>query len=261
MDQLYTVSEDNIKLNSDSSIAKDKLPKHVAVIMDGNGRWANKKGLDRVEGHKKGADSVRTLVTNCRQIGIPYLTLYAFSEENWERPKSEVSALMVLFEQFLRSEYELMCEKGVVLKIIGAKEKLPQNIQELIKDCEEGTKVTASKFNGNTLNLNLAISYGGRQEIVRACKNIADKYKSNEISLSEIDSSLFSEELYTSNMPDPDLLIRTSSEKRVSNFLLWQIAYAEIYITDKLWPEFDTQELLSALVDYSKRTRKFGRVI
>ncbi|MCL4138563.1 UNVERIFIED_CONTAM: hypothetical protein GTU68_049761 [Idotea baltica] len=223
--------------------------------MDGNGRWAKKQNKDRIEGHKRGADTVRMLVTESRKLGIDYLTLYAFSTENWSRPQNEVNALMLLFEQFLKSELNLMLEKGIRLRLIGDRTKLPVNILATLNFSDKKNP------SSNILNLNLAISYGSRQEILNACVQIAEKFKSNEIDLDEINQELFSSYLYTANMPDPDLLIRTSNEKRISNFLLWQIAYSEIYITDKLWPDFDSIELLNSLLDYSKRERRFGKVL
>lgn len=266
LEDSYNIVKEGIQLQNGELIARNRIPRHIAVIMDGNGRWAKKQNKDRIEGHKRGADTVRMLVTESRKIGIDYLTLYAFSTENWSRPDNEVNALMLLFEQFLKSELNLMLEKGIRLRLIGDKTKLPENVLKTLNYSEKSTYEASLEFksknpNTNILNLNLAISYGSRQEIVNACIKIADKYKSEEINLEDINQELFSSFLYTANMPDPDLLIRTSNEKRISNFLLWQIAYSEIYITERLWPDFDSSELIKALKDYSKRERRFGKVL
>ncbi|HDZ91825.1 MAG: isoprenyl transferase [Deltaproteobacteria bacterium] len=229
-----------------------QLPAHVAIIMDGNGRWAKRKGLSRIHGHQRGADTVRKIVTFSREIGIRFLTLYAFSEENWKRPAHEVKALMKLLNRFLKAELEEMQENGIRLKTIGRVAKLPKSTRQILLDTVEQT----SSNTGMTLTL--ALSYGGRQEIVDAIRKITGQIRENKISPDQIDEELVSNSLYTSGMPDPDLLIRTSGEYRVSNFLLWQISYCEIFITQTLWPDFGEDDFREALLDYQKRERRFG---
>ncbi len=229
-----------------------KLPKHVAIIMDGSGRWAKKRGIDRVHGHQKGAEAVREVVRTSREIGIPWLTLYAFSEENWKRPKMEIKALMSLLKRFLRSELKEMQDNGIRLQSIGRTEKLPEDTREILFDTIEKTA------SNRDMVLTLAISYGGRQEILDAIKKIAINIERHGIIYKEISEQLLSDLLYTVDMPDPDLLIRTSGEYRVSNFLLWQIAYTEIYVTPVLWPDFTKHEFLEAIKDFQKRERRFG---
>jgi len=242
----------------DPEIDLTRLPRHVAIIMDGNGRWAKKRLLNRVQGHGKGVDTVRTIVRVCREIKLPILTLYAFSTENWCRPKIEVEALMVLFSTFLKSEQGELKNNNIRLNALGQIDRLPQKVQKALHDTMEATK------ENNGMLLNIALSYGGRSEIVRAVKNIALKVKKGlvdpESSPESITEQLITEHLYTSGMDDPDLLIRTSGEKRISNFLLWQIAYSEIFVTDTLWPDFNKDELLSILKDYQSRERRFGKV-
>jgi undecaprenyl diphosphate synthase len=235
-----------------TSIDLEKLPKHVAVIMDGNGRWAKKRGITRLRGHEKGADAVREIVRTSREIGIPWLTLYAFSEENWKRPKKEIQALMKLLSRFLKMELKEMQENGIRLQTIGRTQKLPDGTKKVLLD-------TMEKTASNTkMVLTLALSYGGRQEILDAIRNIAERVEGGRISASDISERLVSNCLYTAGMPDPDLLIRTSGEYRVSNFLLWQIAYTEIYITPTLWPDMGRDEFLAAVLDFQKRERRFG---
>ncbi|MBW2353491.1 MAG: isoprenyl transferase [Deltaproteobacteria bacterium] len=229
-----------------------QLPAHVAIIMDGNGRWAKRKGLSRIHGHQRGADTVRKIVTFSREIGIRFLTLYAFSEENWKRPAHEVKALMKLLNRFLKAELEEMQENGIRLKTIGRVAKLPKSTRQILLDTVEQT----SSNTGMTLTL--ALSYGGRQEIVDAIRKITGQIRENKISPDQIDEELVSNSLYTSGMPDPDLLIRTSGEYRVSNFLLWQISYCEIFITQTLWPDFGEDDFREALLAYQKRERRFG---
>ena len=231
-----------------------KLPVHVAIIMDGNGRWAKKRLLNRVKGHQQGAKIVRTIVTACRDIGISYLTLYAFSTENWLRPKSEVAALMALLKQFLISEQKELMVNHIRLNVIGQIERLPQDVQHVLHETMALTK------KNDKMCLNLALSYGGRAEIVKAVKDIVQKAKDGHIDIDAITSELISEHLYTSQIPDPDLLIRTSGEMRISNFLLWQIAYTEIHVTDTLWPDFSREEFVNILRDYQRRERRFGNV-
>jgi len=244
--------------NTSSSIYNNldpaKLPSHVAVIMDGNGRWAKKRLLNRIKGHEKGSETVRTIVRACRKIGISYLTLYAFSTENWQRPKSEVVALMTLLKKFLESEQKEMLDNNIRLHAIGQIERLPKNVRKALHNVMALTK----KNDG--MILNLALSYGGRAEIVKMVKEIAIKAKDGTIDPDSITPEIISEHLYTCQMPDPDLLIRTSGEMRISNFLLWQIAYSEIYITDTLWPDFGKDEFVRILKDYQQRERRYGKV-
>ncbi|NVM24400.1 MAG: isoprenyl transferase [Desulfobacterales bacterium] len=229
-----------------------KLPRHVAVIMDGNGRWAKKKGLDRIAGHRKGVESVRDVVRTSRELGIKWLTLYAFSEENWKRPKYEVKALMNLLNRYLKAELNEMLDNGIRLACIGQTEKLPPDVQRTLWQIIEKTA------HNKEMTLTLALSYGGRQEIVEAAKNMLRDIEKNRLNVKQITEERLSKYLYTSDIPDPDLLIRTSGEYRISNFLLWQIAYTEIYITPTLWPDFHKERYLEALLDYQKRERRFG---
>jgi undecaprenyl diphosphate synthase len=222
--------------------------------MDGNGRWAKKRLFHRVKGHEKGSETVRTIVRSCREIGIAHLTLYAFSTENWQRPKTEVAALMTLLKKFLKSEQKELTENNTRLNSIGQIERLPVDVQEELKHVMSVTK----KNDG--MQLNLALSYGGRAEIVKMVKDIAKKVKVGKIELDTITPELISKHLYTSKLPDPDLLIRTGGDMRVSNFLLWQIAYTEIHVTDTLWPDFGKEELVTILTDYQRRERRFGKV-
>jgi undecaprenyl diphosphate synthase len=230
------------------------LPSHVAVIMDGNGRWAQKKLLNRVKGHEKGADTVRMVVRTCREIGISFLTLYAFSTENWQRPKTEVSALMMLLKKFLVSERQEMVVNNIRFGVIGQKKRLPGEVQAEIQRTMDATR------SNDGMHLCLALSYGSRSEIVRAVRKIAQKIKDGALSVDAIDEDTVADHLYTANIPDPELLIRTSGEMRISNFLLWQIAYSEIAVTDTLWPDFTKDELIQMLKDYQHRDRRFGRV-
>ena len=247
-------------MNSSTSsfIHKDldpaKLPSHVAIIMDGNGRWAKKRLLNRIKGHEKGVEAVRTIVRACREIRIPNLTLYAFSTENWQRPQSEIVALMALLKNFLESEQKEMLDNNIRLNAIGQTERLPQDVQQTLHKV-----MTVTRKNDGML-LNLALSYGGRAEIVKMVKEIAIKVKNSNIEPDSITPELISEHLYTNEIPDPDLLIRTSGEMRISNFLLWQIAYTEIYVTDTLWPDFTKDEFVRILIDYQQRKRRFGKV-
>jgi len=237
-----------------TSIDSRRLPDHVAIIMDGNGRWAKKKGLSRILGHQQGADAVREIVTLSREIGIRWLTLYAFSEENWKRPAHEVQALMKLLNRFLRNELEEMQENGIRLKTIGRTTRLPKRTREILLDAIEKTA------SNRRMTLTLALSYGSRQEILDAVVKIVERVQRGEVTVNEISEQVISDALYTSGMPDPDLLIRTSGEYRISNFLLWQISYSEIYITPTLWPDFGKNEYLTAIRDYQKRDRRFGGI-
>jgi undecaprenyl diphosphate synthase len=233
-------------------IDTDNLPRHIAIIMDGNGRWAQKHTLGRIRGHHKGAKSVRTVVRACREIGIQYLTLYAFSTENWERPDEEVQALMRLLEDYLTKEVAELNEQGIRLTAIGDTARLNPAVQEKLKDAMEITKAN------DKMTLNLALSYGGRDEIIHAVKTIVRDHQDGKIDAGGIDKEVFSNYLYTSDIPDPDLLIRTSGECRISNFLLWQLAYAELYFTKVLWPDFSKDDLYRAIDSYQKRERRFG---
>jgi undecaprenyl diphosphate synthase len=234
------------------TIDPEKLPKHVAIIMDGNGRWARQKAMNRVLGHEEGTESVRVIVRASREIGIRYLTLYAFSEENWKRPKYEVAALMTILKRFLKSELKEMQENNIRFITIGRTHKLPEDVRNLIED-------TIGKTAKNTgMTLALALSYGGRQEFSDAVQKIAKRIVSGDIQPSDINEELISDFLYTAGMPDPDLLIRTSGEYRISNFMLWQIAYAELYVTPTLWPDFRKEEYLKAIEEFQKRDRRFG---
>jgi undecaprenyl diphosphate synthase len=229
-----------------------KLPRHIAVIMDGNGRWAQKHALGRIVGHQKGAEAVRITVKTCREIGIRYLTLYAFSVENWIRPPHEVEALMSLLETYLRSEIKEMLDKGIRLTTIGNRDALRGSIKETLNDVMEKTA------HNREMTLNLALSYGGRDEIVDALKRLIRDARTGKIKDEEITRELFSSYLDTADLPDPDLLIRTSGEYRLSNFLLWQMAYTEFYFTDVLWPDFGRDDLIDAIVSYQKRERRYG---
>ena len=244
--------------NTSSSAYKDldpaKLPSHVAIIMDGNGRWAKKRLLNRIKGHERGSEIVRAIVRACRKIGISYLTLYAFSTENWQRPQSEVTALMTLLKKFLKSEQKEMLDNNIRLYAIGQLERLPKNVRQVLYKA-----MTLTKKNDGMI-LNLALSYGGRAEIVKMVKEIAIKAQDGIIGPESITPKIISEHLYTSEIPDPDLLIRTSGEMRISNFLLWQIAYTEIYVTDTLWPDFGKDEFVRILQDYQLRERRYGKV-
>ena len=235
-----------------TQIDPDRLPRHVAVIMDGNGRWAKKRGMKRVSGHKKGAEAVRKIVEASREIGIQWLTFYAFSEENWNRPDAEVQALMMLLNRFVKSELKRLQEQGIRLHSIGRINKLPEKTRKILLGAIEKTA------SNKDMVLTLALSYGGRQEIVDAIKKIVLYVENHKITANDISEQLVSDFLYSNKMPDPDLLIRTSGEYRVSNFLLWQIAYSEIYITPTLWPDFGKDEYLEAISDFQKRERRFG---
>jgi undecaprenyl diphosphate synthase len=230
-----------------------RLPRHVAIIMDGNGRWAQRKRKPRLFGHKAGADSVKDIVGACREIGIEFLTLYAFSSENWNRPAKEVTGLMTILKRYLESELPSMQENNIRLMSIGDRERLP----DAVRICLEKTiEATASN---SKLTLNLALSYGSRDEIVRAVRRVARQCVDGDLTPEGITEKRLAEHLDTSNMPDPDLLIRTGGESRLSNFLLWQLSYAEIYFTEIMWPEFRKEIFFQALTDFQVRERRFGR--
>lgn len=232
----------------------NNTPKHIAIIMDGNGRWAQQQGEDRLFGHNFGVEAVRESLKAAQDIGVKYLTLYAFSTENWNRPKEEVDGLMDLLVRTIGAEVEELHESNVIISTIGDTKGLPESCQEELAAAYEKTK------NNTGVNLILALNYSSRWEIISAAKNIADQVKSGELSSNEIDDELFSEMLTTKGTPDPELLIRTSGEHRVSNYLLWQIAYTEFHFTDVLWPDFKKEDLFKAVLDYQSRERRFGMV-
>ena len=236
-----------------SHINTENLPKHLAIIMDGNGRWAKQQGFMRAFGHENGTKSVRLTVETCAKLGIANLTLYAFSTENWNRPKIEVDTLMKLLINSLKNELSTLSQNNIKLQSIGNLDLLPQSAQTELKSVMEQTK------NNTRMTLTLALSYGAREELLQAIKAISSKVKNNIISTDAIDESIINEHLYTRNLPDVDLLIRTSGEHRISNFLLWQIAYAELYFTDVLWPDFKEEDLYEAIISYQKRERRFGK--
>jgi undecaprenyl diphosphate synthase len=242
-----------ITMQNNYNIDPEKLPQHMAIIMDGNGRWAKQKGMLRVFGHENGTTSVRKTVEACAKLGIKHLTLYAFSTENWKRPKTEVDTLMNLLIKSLKKELKTLNENNIKLQAIGNIEQLPSSAFRELNEVIDKTKTN------NRMVLTLALSYGSREEILHAVKTISDKVKNNIISIAEIDESIINQHLYTHNLPDVDLLIRTSGEYRISNFLLWQIAYAELYFIDVLWPDFTEDHLYEAIVSYQKRERRFGK--
>jgi undecaprenyl diphosphate synthase len=240
-------------MNTLESIKSNKLPKHVAIIMDGNGRWAKQHGMIRTFGHENGAKAVREVVEGSAEIGIENLTLYAFSTENWNRPKIEVQTLMKLLISSLRKEIKTLHENNIKLSAIGTLNTLPANVHKELTEVIEKTK------NNDRMTLTIALSYGSREELINTVKEISIKVKNNIISPEKIDESIINKHLYTQNLPDVDLLIRTSGEQRISNFLLWQIAYAELYFTNTLWPDFKKQDLHEAIIEYQKRERRFGK--
>ena len=231
-------------------IDRNNIPQHIAIIMDGNGRWAKQRGLERSQGHQAGAATVRNLVEHALKLGVKYLTLYTFSTENWNRPMAEVAALMALL--FESIEEEIFVKNNVAFRIIGDLEKLPENVRERLNACVERTA------KNDSMSLVLALSYSSKWEITEAVRSIASKVKAGELALDEIDDKLISNELTTTFMPDPDLLIRTGKEQRLSNFLLWQVAYSEFYFTEVLWPDFNKEELYKAVYEYQQRQRRYG---
>lgn len=228
------------------------LPTHIAIIMDGNGRWAADRNLPRIAGHRAGVDAVRRVVEDCARLKIPYLTLFAFSTENWNRPGEEVGALMILLDQYLKKELNTLMKNNVRLSTIGHIEDLPDNVQHTLRE------VVAKSADNNGLTLTLALSYSGRDDIVEAVRSAARAVQREDLSPDNIEPETFSSFLYTNGMPDPDLLIRTSGEQRISNFMLWQIAYTEFYVTDKLWPDFSSEDLEDAIETFRMRERRFG---
>jgi len=239
---------------SQVTIDKENLPRHIAIIMDGNGRWANVRGLPRIAGHREGVRTVRKITQICGDLGIQALTLYTFSSENWKRPVAEVGALMKLLVNSLRKEVSDLMKNNVRFTVIGDMNKFDQQIQNELINAIQNTK------NNSGLNLNLALNYGSRQEILYATRKLVEKVTLGEIEIKDLSEDLFSQMLHTKDLIDPDLLIRTGGEFRISNFLLWQIAYTEIHITDIYWPEFDKQDLMNAIYDYQNRERRFGEI-
>jgi undecaprenyl diphosphate synthase len=241
---------ENISFKEKIEIAK--LPKHIAIIMDGNGRWAKAQGKHRIFGHKNGVKAVREVTEGCAEIGVSHLTLYAFSTENWNRPKMEVSALMELLFLTIGREIKTLQKNNIRLNVIGHIHTLPESNRKALMEVMEATK------SNTRMTLTLALSYGSREEILEAARKIAIDYKEGKISLEDINQQTISANLYTHNMPDPELMIRTSGEHRISNFLLWQAAYTELYFTEKFWPEFDKNDLYKAIYDFQNRERRFG---
>lgn len=236
-----------------TTVNTDNLPKHLAIIMDGNGRWAKKQGLIRALGHESGTKAVRQVVESCARLGIENLTLYAFSTENWNRPKMEVEALMNILVNALKKELPTLINNGIRLNTIGNIEQLPSRARKKLLEVIEQTK------DNKKMVLTLALSYGSREEIINAVKAISEKIKTDQLTIADISESTINEHLYTHDLPDVDLVIRTSGEQRISNFLLWQLAYAELYFTDVLWPDFREKDLHEAIISYQKRERRFGK--
>ena len=241
-------------MSNPSGVPADKLPRHIAVIMDGNGRWARERGLPRIEGHRRGSESVRACTAACMEAGVPYLTLYAFSKENWQRPADEVGALMVLLDRFLAERTAEIMERNIRLRAIGHLEDLPDKARKRLED------TIAKSANNTALTLTLALSYGARTEIVDAARQIAREAKAGILDPETIGEETIASRLYTAGTPDPDLLVRTSGEMRVSNFLLWQISYAEIVVTPKLWPDFAKEDLFDSMREYARRDRRYGGI-
>ena len=232
-----------------------KMPQHIAIIMDGNGRWAQRRGLPRTFGHKAGAETLRTILTEAADLGVGYLTAYAFSTENWRRPSEEVAFLMELFASYLDTEIEYLVSKKVRLRFIGSRERLNPELRKRMTDSEERTAA------GTAITLNLAVDYGGRAEIVEAARKIACDVQKGDLSPDSLTEEIFSQYLFTKDQPDPDLLIRPGGDMRISNFLLWQLAYAELWVVDVLWPDFTSRHFRQAILDYQKRDRRFGGLL
>ncbi len=241
-------------MSNPSGVPADKLPQHIAVIMDGNGRWARERGLPRIEGHRRGSESVRACTTACMEAGVPYLTLYAFSKENWQRPADEVGALMILLDRFLAERTAEIMERNIRLRAIGHLQDLPDKARKRLED------TIVKSANNTALTLTLALSYGARTEIVDAARQIAREAKAGTLDPESVSEDTISSHLYTAGIPDPDLLVRTSGEMRISNFLLWQISYAEIVVTPKLWPDFAKEDLFAAMQEYARRSRRYGGI-
>jgi len=241
-------------VSNPSGVAADKVPRHIAIIMDGNGRWARERGLPRMEGHRRGSESVRACTAGCLEAGVPYLTLYAFSKENWQRPPEEVKSLMSLLDRFLAERIAEIMERNIRLQAIGHLQDLPEKTRKRLDDA------IASSAGNTALTLTLALSYGARTEITDAVRALARDVQAGNIQPADIDEAAVSSRLYTAGQPDPDLLVRTSGEMRISNFLLWQISYAEIVVTPKLWPEFSKEDLFAAVREYAGRHRRYGGI-
>jgi len=233
-------------------IDPEKLPRHIGIIMDGNGRWASKRGLNRTRGHRAGSQAVRAVVRTCRSIGIPYLTLFAFSAQNWGRPRDEVRALMDLLGEFIAKEWQEIMEKDIRVIHLGELRRVPPDVRGKFKDLMQATRANRS------MTLALALSYGSREEITRATRNLCRRVQQGKLTAAQVDLNHLSSQLYTHGQPDPDLIIRTGGERRVSNFLLWQSAYAEYCFSAKLWPDFSGKDLLAAIADFQRRRRRFG---
>ncbi len=252
-----TTQDDNLsQLHVDRDVLDGydgPVPRHVGVIMDGNGRWAQNHGLPRIKGHHEGANAVRRMVESCRYLGVEVLTLYAFSSQNWGRPEDEVKGLMTLFDVYIKRERDRLIANGVQMKAIGDRSKLGERLQQAIAKLEADTAPNAK------MTLQVAVSYGGREEIVRAVRRLGAEIEAGKLSAKDIDEHDIERNLYTGEVPDPDLVIRTSGEMRISNFLLWQIAYAELYVTDVLWPDFDEVHFVEALRSFTSRERRYGK--
>ncbi|NOQ66452.1 MAG: isoprenyl transferase [Desulfobacterales bacterium] len=244
-------------MHENSVLNPERIPRHVAIIMDGNGRWAKQRNLPRIMGHKAGTESVKNIVKSARELNLEVLTLYAFSIENWKRPSFEVQGLMTLLKTFLKSELQNLLDKNISLRCIGEIEKLPPDVQKILLQVIEDTARSAEGKEG--LILNLALSYGSRSEILRAARIMAEKCVSGQFDPEDISEKLFASHLYTAGLPDPDLLIRTGGESRLSNFLLWQLSYAELYITETMWPDFNAERFFEALKYFQGRERRFGQ--
>ena len=237
-----------------NKIQKNRLPVHIAIIMDGNGRWAKRRGLPRAAGHRAGADSVRAVVEGCRELGVKVLTVYAFSTENWKRPRREIQTLWSLLKRYVRKEIDSIHKEGIRFRAMGRVHELPYDVQEELKKAERKTR------NNTDMTLNIALNYGSQQEIAEAAQRIAALAKNGTIKVSEIDRDLFAKYLYAPDIPEVDLLIRPGAEHRISNFLLWQLSYAELVMTDTLWPDFGKEDLYRAIIEFQKRERRFGAV-
>ena len=244
-------------MHEKSVLDPERIPRHVAIIMDGNGRWAKQRNLPRIMGHKKGTECVKNIVKTARELNLEVLTLYAFSTENWKRPSLEVQGLMTLLKTFLKSELENMLANDISLRCVGEIEMLPPDVQKILKEVIQNTARDAEEKPG--LILNLALSYGSRFEIVRAARIMAEKCVSGQFDPDDFSEKLFASHLYTAELPDPDLLIRTVGEFSLSNFLLWQLSYAELYITETMWPDFNNERFIEALKDFQSRERRFGQ--
>nr|WP_282706838.1 isoprenyl transferase [Natroniella acetigena] len=245
--EVATTSKRNLE-----EIKQGPIPEHVAIIMDGNGRWAKQRGLPRTAGHQAGVDSLKKIVECAAKIGIGYITAYTFSTENWKRPQSEVDFLMKLFQQVFEKELDRFNQQGVKVKIIGYKDRLPDSVKQVAEQVMKKTE------NNQKIIINIALDYGGRAEIIEVIKNIASRVKDEQLKIEEIDEAEIAAQLYTADQPDPELLIRPGGEERLSNFLLWQIAYAELYFTQTYWPDFTAETFLQAIADFQNRERRFG---